>query len=130
MNGRFIEIIGNPAIASYTKHKKHFKYMTLTAEEEAALVAEAGRWAVYHIRETKVSYDEYGDYGPDTENWTTVLTDFYGDIIIKDKKVYGVVNDSRIIKRGNKLVEKSERWESRAVYYHTDTYSIEPIKKS
>ena len=48
MKGRFVTIIGNPAIADYTLHKKHFKYLTLSPEEEAALVSEAQKWAVYH----------------------------------------------------------------------------------
>lgn len=124
MNGKFVKIIGNKMIADYTAHKKHFKYLTPTPEEETALVAEAKKWAVYHIEETKVSHDEFGDYNIDTKHHTTRLDDYHGDIIIKDGRVWGVVSEYRLIKRGETLVEKSDSWESRAVYYYTDRYTI------
>ena len=124
MNGRFVKMTGNPAVADYTKDKKHFKYLTPTPDEEAALVAEAIKWMVYSVQQTKVSYDEFGDYNLETKYYRTRLDDYHGDIIIDNGKVWGVVNSSRIIKRGQELVEKFDSWESRAVYYYTTKYSI------
>ena len=123
MNGRFVTMAGNPAVASYTKHKKHFTYLTLTPEQESALVAEAEKWAVKRVAVTKASHDEYGDH-TDTETSLTRLTDFHGDIVVRNGKIHAAVNDHGIIRKDRAVVTKLERWESRSVEYITYTFTL------
>ncbi len=130
MRAKFVTIIGNAMVADYTMFNKHFKYLDFTLEEEQALIAEAEKWAVLREIETNVSYDEFGDYSLDTKKDITRLTDYYGDVIVRDGKIWGViVNNHGIVKKGGKLVDKWDRWESRAVYYYTHTYSLIRVDK-
>ena len=127
MNGKFVSVTGNAAVADFTKFKKHFKYLTLTPEEEGALIAKAARWELYCTVDTEVSHDEFGDYALDTKYDTTRLTDFSGEIIVKDGRIVGVINSYGIIKPNKKLVFQSESWESRAVYYYTHTFTLRAV---
>ena len=130
MRAKFVTIIGNAMVADYTMFNKHFKYLSLTPEEEQAVIAEAEKWAVLCEIETDVSYDEFGDYSLDTKKDITRLTDSYGDVIVRDGKIWGVVvNNHGIVKKGGKLVDKWDDWESRAVYYYTHTYSLIRVDK-
>lgn len=127
MNAKFVSVIGNPMVADFTRFKKHFKYLTLTPDEEASLAEKAARWELYCTIDTDVSHDEYGDYSLDTKYDTTRLTDFHGEIIVKDGRIVGVINSYGIIKPNQKLVCQSESWESRAVYYYTRTFTLRPV---
>ena len=127
MNAKFVSVIGNPAVADFTRFNKHFKYLTLTPEQESALTEKAARWELYCTIDTEVSHDEFGDYDLDTKYDTTRLTDFHGEIIVKDGRIVGVINSYGIIKPNQKLVRQSESWESRAVYYYTHTFTLRAV---
>ncbi len=127
MNAKFVSVIGNPAVADFKRFNKHFKYLTLTPEQEIALTEKAARWELYCTIDTEVSHDEFGDYALDTKYDTTRLTDFHGEIIVKDGRIVGVINSYGIIKPNQKLVYQSESWESRAVYYYTHTFTLRAV---
>jgi len=129
MNAKFVSITHSATIADFEKFNKHFKILALTPDEEAALVAEAENWVLSCVQETKVSHDEFGDYALNTKQSDTRLTDFHGFIIIKDRRIDGVVNENGIIKPNKPFVDKWDSWESRAVYYYTDTYTLKKQPK-
>lgn len=130
MNAKFVTQVGSSAIASFTKDKKHFKYLEPTAQAQLTLEEEAAKWELYSVTEVEVSHDEYGGYALDTQYSTTRLTDFYGEIIVRDGKIVGVIHSYGIIKLDKKVVSQSESWESRAVKYYTRTFTLRRVTKT
>ena len=130
MNGKFVKMISNSAIASFTEHKKHFKYIEPTPQEQLALEAEAEKWELYSVTDVDVSHEEYGEYSLDTQYSTTRLTDFYGNIIVRDSKIVGIIHSRGIIKPNQRIVSKSESWESRAVKYYTYTFTLRRVSRN
>ena len=120
----------------------HFKYLTPTPEEEAALIEQAKQYSIIRYSHTEYDHEEYGSFSetnppkiiPLTElnDFVLINGEYYyveaGTVIVEDGKIIGVAMTGGVIyidgKASDHCESSSVHESGRQTEYETSSYKL------